>query len=186
MLGSIHQHRQPSPRIFPDVVGLSRAWRILRGAGCRSYAVSRGEGYRSTEFGKIRIRALCYSKCSLPSPDCWSPLDCVRREFSYTTKWDYWCYWCYWCCWWHQCSFLLVWRVYCFCKGTFCKERNKYLTFSHYSIYSGRSVICPVNIEYIIIPAMVSMFPIFHSVAILLQQCSDTGMGPGGAVSSSE
>lgn len=80
----------PSHRIFPDAVGLSRAWRILRGAGCRSYAISRGDGYRSTEFGKIRIRALCYSKCSLPSPDCWSPLDCIR-EFSYTTKWDYWC-----------------------------------------------------------------------------------------------
>lgn len=148
MLGAIHQHRQPSPRIFPDAVGLSRAWCILRGAGYRSYTISRDEGYSSTEFGKIRIRALCYSKCGLPSPDCWSPPNCIRREFSYTTKWDYWCYW------WHQCPSLLVWRVhdltlqrlYWFCRGTICKERNEYLMFSHYTIYSGRSFICPVNV----------------------------------------
>jgi len=58
------------PQIFPDIVGLTRASCILSGSGDRSYSVSRDEGYGSADFGKIKIRAVRYSKCDLPSLDC--------------------------------------------------------------------------------------------------------------------
>ena len=58
------------PKIFPDIVGLTRTRCVLRGAGDRNYSVGRDEGYGSAEFGKIKIRALHYSKCELPSLGC--------------------------------------------------------------------------------------------------------------------
>lgn len=58
------------PKTFPDIIGLTRVRCILRGAGDRNYSVSRDEGYSSAEFGKIKIRALHYSKCNLPSLGC--------------------------------------------------------------------------------------------------------------------